>query len=541
MKFIIYIHLLLITLFININSHKRCGVDKIPKDYRKRVMLRQNDQSFRKTEGTIWQKLRIHFDFSFIEKNIKKINKKDYIALKDKLLPKTKEVFSQIIKVRSYKQALKLETNENCANVSVPQKYITEGVDADLIIFVKIDLTGNYVKDGIEAAAWHCFIDENTKRPIAGYIEFAPGLSFDSQPDFDYFVWLALHEITHILVFNADLLPEFVDSNTFDSLGKNKILGNYEDGGDTLTYVKTPNIIEKGKKHFNCKKFKGLLLDSRGGEGTAGNHWDRKHMNTDYMIGETYGENLISELTLAMFEDSGWYKVDYNMANMFLWGKNEGCLFSDLAGSCTDKDYNYNNEFCSELKYPVCSVSHIFRGHCKEESTSGCNLANEVKRGQAHYGGSCRYGSQQKLKDFESICSNCACFMSNIHKDNKKRLRFKQINAQIQLNNNKIDNPDSDNIQLEEREEGVDLTPDDLRAYCFKFTCKNDIVYIKLNNGKKVKCSDNGETEVEGYDGKVICPSAEVLCDKKYQCKFGCTDHYEDRIENNDDNENTDD
>ena len=32
-----------------------------------------------------------------------------------------------------------------------------------------------------------------------------------------------------------------------------------------------------------------------------------------------------SELTFAMFEDTGWYKVDYSWANPLNWGKDTGC------------------------------------------------------------------------------------------------------------------------------------------------------------------------------------------------------------------------
>lgn len=36
----------------------------------------------------------------------------------------------------------------------------------------------------------------------------------------------------------------------------------------------------------------------------------------------------ISEMTLAKFEDSGWYKVNYEYADNFLFGKNKGCDFT---------------------------------------------------------------------------------------------------------------------------------------------------------------------------------------------------------------------
>lgn len=42
----------------------------------------------------------------------------------------------------------------------------------------------------------------------------------------------------------------------------------------------------------------------------------------------TYTQNpVISRITLAALEDTGWYKVDYNMADPLKWGQNLGCDF----------------------------------------------------------------------------------------------------------------------------------------------------------------------------------------------------------------------
>ena len=47
---------------------------------------------------------------------------------------------------------------------------------------------------------------------------------------------------------------------------------------------------------------------------------------------ESFG--LISKFTLALLEDSGWYKVDYNKADKFNFAKNSGCDFFKST-SCT--------------------------------------------------------------------------------------------------------------------------------------------------------------------------------------------------------------
>ena len=50
-------------------------------------------------------------------------------------------------------------------------------------------------------------------------------------------------------------------------------------------------------------------------------------MLMDYMVGTHHVDHVISDITLAIFEDSGFYKVDYNAAELFRFGKNKGCDF----------------------------------------------------------------------------------------------------------------------------------------------------------------------------------------------------------------------
>ena len=50
-------------------------------------------------------------------------------------------------------------------------------------------------------------------------------------------------------------------------------------------------------------------------------------MGNDYMTSTVSSHMLISEITLALFEDSGWYMPDYSQAEDMWWGKNRGCDF----------------------------------------------------------------------------------------------------------------------------------------------------------------------------------------------------------------------
>ncbi|GFS05145.1 leishmanolysin peptidase-like protein [Elysia marginata] len=58
-------------------------------------------------------------------------------------------------------------------------------------------------------------------------------------------------------------------------------------------------------------------------------HWDPFLMYSSVMGSREQKPyaTLIDRISLAVFEDSGWYKVNYSLADPFLWGKGQGCKF----------------------------------------------------------------------------------------------------------------------------------------------------------------------------------------------------------------------
>ena len=81
------------------------------------------------------------------------------------------------------------------------------------------------------------------------------------------------------------------------------------------------------------------------------------------MISTDYPEYAISDITLAFFEDTGLYKVNYYTGGLFRYGKNQGCSF--LEGDCVHKDgTDFPNEFCTEPGGYFCSSSLTNRGDC---------------------------------------------------------------------------------------------------------------------------------------------------------------------------------
>lgn len=510
MKLVIFV-LVILSYTLTVTSHG-CGIHKLRK--LPQQLLEVRPLCDRSMAEKPFDKLRIHLDFSSI--NPAQFSPDDVEAVKT-IMERVKNVFEHLIKVKRIPGMLKLEANM-CEDVIIPEIYRKTGVEADLVIFVKIDSTGFFLKENIEAAAIHCLQDSADGRPIAGFITFKPKLKVkDDEVALDYMSWLGVHEVTHILAFNEGLYEDFRDKNQ-QKLGVENIMMKTQINGSEVTLIKTPEVLEMARKHFGCDTLEGVPLEYNGGLGTAGAHWSKRYMNTDYMIGDSYGENLISKISLAILKDSGWYDVRYEQANLFLWGKDTGCSFFNK--KCievkNEKAYTpFKNDFCTNLNEGVCSRGNIFRGICQTQIfgkslalekqyfsnpneggsdvlTDHCPIPVEDKGEQYYYGGSCRVGEKIGIKA-ETICPTCACFENTLQTKNSFLKERKKITY----------------------------------AGCFKFKCREKNVFVQISQDdkgseyKEYLCQTGASIEVDGYEGKLKCPDNEVLCHSKYFNKFG--------------------
>ena len=116
--------------------------------------------------------------------------------------------------------------------------------------------------------------------------------------------------------------------------------------GVEKTLIKTPKIVERAKKYFNCDSLEGLELEDQGDQGSSISHWEQRILLGDYIGAAIYQEEMaISEFTLAFLEDSGWYKPKYYTGELLRFGKNKGCDF--INNDCLDSNLkaNFKNEF----------------------------------------------------------------------------------------------------------------------------------------------------------------------------------------------------
>ncbi len=433
-----------------------------------------------------WSPIRIYFDYEDLK--TRNLNQETQNAI-IQIMTKTSLMIQNLIKVSPLRNKLSMK---KCANLTLSSKII-EGVESDIIIVASYN--SSELRQ-IEAYAGLCGQDSVSGRPLSGYVSFTKNLDISKVNWLEYNTYLAFHEITHIMVFNRRLFSFFKDVKGIP-IPMDNIISNITINNLTRVMLKTPKVLDYARRHFNCNNIDGMELENQGGRGTVMNHWEARLMLSDYMIGFGYDDNTISEMTLALFEDSGWYKVNYYTGGLFRWGKGQGCSF--LNTTCIiSGSVRFNNEFCYDMNIPTCSNSRMAKGICslkKSNETNSsynynteytgsielidyCPVSKSLTVKNYYLGLNCIYGINTYNYDlWESISNKSACFISSL-----------------------IDNKN--------------------KAICYEYKCDfiNKLLTVYIGKSSTSCPINGGLAKVDGMSGVLYCPDFNRLCTKKTEC-----------------------
>ena len=327
--------------FMNVLSFN-CGYNEINNTIHKVP----SPESKRKL-GTVYSPIKIKMDYTYMEYQ----GKNDYLTSKVKnVLDKTISIFESLLSINHFDFKFESIHASYFCGINKYSKDITNwGNEYDLVIFPYFN--DSLASTSIQAAATPCLAIDDTMQPKMGVVMINPNLNYLQQNNEKFLELLFLHEMSHILIFHPTI---FFNLNMLTS----KIINN-----ERIYYINSPKVVEKAKLHFGCDSIVGIPLENYGGQGTAGSHWESRFMLGDYMIATDYPEIVISDISLAVFEDSGFYKVNYYTGGLFRFGKGEGCDFFNKK-CIINKGTPFANEFCINSQEPFCSSGHLSKGHC---------------------------------------------------------------------------------------------------------------------------------------------------------------------------------
>jgi leishmanolysin len=86
----------------------------------------------------------------------------------------------------------------------------------------------------------------------------------------------------------------------------------------------------------------------------------------EIMTGSVDTRSVVSKMTLALLEDSGWYRANYSMADHLDWGRNQGTDF--LTSPCNLWKGPYH---CNTTQLSGCTYNREAEGYCPIVSYSG--------------------------------------------------------------------------------------------------------------------------------------------------------------------------
>lgn len=171
----------------------------------------------------------------------------------------------------------------------------------DIVIsasLVNIDGTGNVL-----GQAGPTYIRTSDSLPVAGTMQFdvADAANFDSQGLFDDIVQ---HEMLHTLGFGS-LWSQFglVDTYT-DTHGTKRTI---DDTVDYRFHGATAMSLADTSLYANPEL--GIPVETDGGSGTAGSHWDETTFGNELMTGWINNSNYIAPMTIGSLQDMGYTTI----------------------------------------------------------------------------------------------------------------------------------------------------------------------------------------------------------------------------------------
>jgi len=370
--------------------------------------LQEHSQQTNTTDP--FRPLRIHFYTGALDSQRTDDTRAKIDFIKSEILPQTADFWSNALSVVPIDGKLLIKSNQLddgnfCGDSEfskVPSSHISTGVaGTDLILYVSGTPSTRFCSRNTLAVAVACNLDQ-FDRPIAGAINFClDQITLDSDGSaseeiISGNVDVAIHEAAHVLGMSGNSFRFFWDpetgaprtpqpfgttrvtcvdgvERTLQLPAENTMKFFHAENEQSFASIVTPKVRAVARNQFNCQSLAGAQLENQptGAGSCTGDHWDERMFYTEAMSGIiSVTTNVLSHLTLALMEDSGWYKANYTMGKIDPFGLGAGCQFV--------------NDKCliPKAEGGMPTIPDYSRGYfCNEDAQIGCSAALSHKLG----------------------------------------------------------------------------------------------------------------------------------------------------------------
>ena len=427
----------------------------------------------------------------------------------------------------------KLGFNNNEINQNLLQA--GNGISSDLVIFPKFD-EFQQNSQMVLAIGKPVIFDSISKRPIGAILSINNNLPSIPNSE-NYFNSVIIHQLTHILGFMYEIFDKF-------EIGISNVVKTDIESRTRKEkkFIISPKVISYAKMYFNCNDIIGVELEDSGGYDNYNNsHWEARILLGEYMNSEVHTpEQAISGFTLALLEDSGWYKVNYYTGGLMRFGKHQGCAFLNEDCEVTD---NSKNKFKNDL-FPVSAVQDLLRTTCSSgrQSRSYIITNNKMSRGLPIAGKEIAddcfvsdfYKNEEELSYYVGSCKRgngeygTMIYYNNNYKGKNGNFpeifgekisenSFCVLSSAVPLSLNET------NIHEFNRYSGIS------HPMCYPMFCTSKSLTIQIYNQYLVCPREGGIVEIKGdYKGYVYCPDYNLICTGTVMCNdlFDCIDKH---------------
>jgi hypothetical protein len=258
----------------------------------------------------------------------------------------------------------------------------SDNINTDYILFITAEQTASCPSSpnspGTLAYALSCQTDQHG-RPLIGRANFCPLAIKNDTTSWTSQLTVALHEINHALGFSSNNFADWINSDLtaksvenvkyfkyLDGSGNEQPSAGYLPSSSVINFfeergmskcdpsalssssgsrtrwtlsncvhkVVTPRTVEAARLHFKCPTLNGAELENHltTASSLLGSHWEQRIFNNELMGSYVQYVGRVSAVTLALHEDSGWYKANYSGTpegwRKGDWGFEQGCAFA---------------------------------------------------------------------------------------------------------------------------------------------------------------------------------------------------------------------
>ena len=500
--------------------------------------------------------INILIDVTQLKSDIKGMGKNEEIANINAAIEKAIETIRGLIKIKTEESSINIldyinELDENYFDekeVMINIYQSQPNVNYDLIIFVRgpatLDNTMTSFAEIIKIKK------DGYGRVIYGQLIY--------KYDYDYFrsstttmdnahrqhllTVLFIHEIIHFLGFDNEILL----SKGF--IVKRSALESRIKSGSTFEkYVVTnQEVLNYAKDYYGCSEVPYIEFSRENAkEDLPNSHWEGRLLLGDIMTLDLYyPEQIISEFTLILLEQLGWYEIKRFTGGLMKFGRGQGCSFiSKDCISLDDKIVSFPNEFCAQ-SFGTCSFGRQSRSFCNNivEITSGSDISN-YKRNENFYKN--KYGLEMveycpvsvpiNDEDYRNYYYIGSCNIGNGNYgysleffDNRNNHKYDDFNNAFKEEYgdksfcalSSLLKNDNDNSAYK----GL------IRPTCYAMSCSEKSLTIQIDTEYIVCPRYGGLVEIDGeytdFKGYLFCPDYNLICSGKelYNNLFDCID-----------------